>query len=196
MSRAALICALAAGTIAAGCGGNHDRRSVPARAVSKSASAVASQLTRTCAIPPRVPGKLPVRWKRRSAAIGPIYLYRVGQYRNESTEELGPLPGTNGQRYRGNKQLIFVKSRTAVTLAVAAQDRHAVSLLYNEAPFDNGYALSDGTAAVTFGACGVPITQWSGAFVVAGARCVALVARDQRGVVVGHRRVPYGMRDC
>ena len=196
MSRALLICALGAVTISAGCGGNNDRRSVQARSASSSPSEDASQLSRTCAIPPRVPGKLPVRWKRRSVAIGPIYLYRVGQYRNESAQELGPLPGTNGQRYRGNKQLIFVTSRTAVTLAVAERDRHAVRLLYNEAPFNNGFALSDGTPTVTFGGCGVPITQWSGAFVVAGARCVALVARDQRGVVVGHRRVPFGTRHC
>jgi hypothetical protein len=151
---------------------------------------------RSCAIPPRVPGKLPVHWRDRSARIGPIYLYGVAQYRNESARELAPLAGTNGQRYSGNKQLIIITSTTPVTLAVAAKDRRVVSLMYNEAPFDHGYALSDGTLAVTFEGCGARVTEWSGAFVVAGRRCVSLDVRDQHGAVVARRRISYGTGRC
>jgi hypothetical protein len=151
--------------------------------------------TGTCTGPPRVPGRLPAHWKERSTAIGPVHLYKVDAYEDLAAEEFQPLPGTGGKRYRPEKQLVLVRGGP-VTLSIARSQRDVARLLYNGAPFDNGYALADGTPTATFPDCGVSVSQWSGAFVVAGARCVALTARDASGKTVGRERIGFGRKRC
>lgn len=150
---------------------------------------------RNCDVPPRVPGKLPADWKERSVAIGPIYLYGGSQHRQSPQTDFEPLPHTSGKRYSGQKQLVFVRGGP-VTLSVAPAQRKVVSLNYGKTSFDNGFAVTDGSSSVTFSDCGVPVTQWAGAFIVAGARCVRLAVRDGGGVVVGSARIPFGRKAC
>jgi hypothetical protein len=158
------------------------------------ATPVAARAT-TCAVPPRVPGRLPARWKDRSTAVGPVYLYKIEEYARLDPDDFRPLEGTGGKRFRPEKQLVLVRGGP-VTLSIARAQRKVASLLYDDVPFANGYAISDGTPTVTFGDCGVAVSQWSGAFIVAGARCVDLTARDASGDVVGRRRIGFGRSGC
>jgi hypothetical protein len=178
--------------IVGGRGGNGDGGPTPAQVA---AVAAAPDRAATCAVPPRVPGRLPAHWKERSTAVGPVHLYKVDEYEELAAEEFRPLPGTGGKRYRPEKQLVLVRGGP-VTLSIARSQRDVARLLYNGAPFANGYALADGTPTVTFGDCGVAVSQWSGAFVVAGARCVALTARDAAGKIVGRGRIGFGRKGC
>jgi hypothetical protein len=150
---------------------------------------------RNCAVPPRASGKPPAHWRARSTAIGPLFLYRVSEYRRSPPSDFDPLPGTSGRRYSGEKQLVLLRGGP-VRLSVAANQRKLVSLNYDNVAFDHGFALSDGTSSVTFSECGVPVTQWPGAFIVAGARCVTLTVQDLAGKVLGRRQVPFGRLTC
>ena len=76
------------------------------------------------------------------------------------------------------------------------EDRAVASLMYDNIPFDHGYAVADGDPSVTFSDCATPATQWTGAFVVAGARCVRLLVNDAAGRRVAARRIAFGVRDC
>jgi hypothetical protein len=149
-----------------------------------------------CGIPPRVPGKLPAHWRTRSTAIGPIYLYSVREWAASPRADFAPLPGTHGKRFPGAKQLIVVRGGGVATLSIAPEDRAVASLMYDNIPFDHGYAVADGDPSVTFSDCATPATQWAGAFVVAGARCVRLLVNDATGRRVAARRIAFGVRGC
>ena len=183
---------LAGGVVLAQGGGGGGAASTTAHVVT--ATPVVHRAT-ACAVPPRVPGRLPARWKDRSTAVGPVYLYKIREYERLGADEFEPLAETGGKRYRPEKQLILVRGGP-VTLSIARSQRKVASLVYNEAPFADGYAISEGTPTVTFGDCGVAVSQWSGAFVVAGTRCLDLTARDVTGNVVGQRRIGFGRREC
>jgi hypothetical protein len=190
-ARASLVSTLivtggAMATAVIGCGGAAD---------DDAAGTAKLAYNRNCAVPPRAPGKPPAHWQARSTAIGPVYLYRVSQYRHSPPSDFDPLPGTSGKRYSGAKQLVLVRGGP-FTLSVASSERKVVSLNYNNVGFDNGFAVPDGTPSVTFSECGIPVTQWPGAFIVAGARCVTLTVHDLAGKLLGRRRIPFGPLKC
>jgi hypothetical protein len=143
-----------------------------------------------------VPGKPPAHWRTRSTAIGPIYLYSVREWAASPRADFAPLPGTHGKRFPGAKQLIVVRGGGVATLSIALEDRAVASLMYDNIPFDHGYAVADGDPSVTFSDCATPATHWAGAFVVAGARCVTLLVNDATGRRVAAHRIAFGVRGC
>ena len=183
-----VVAALTLGLATVACGARSQQRAT--------SHGIPAAFQRTCVTPPLVPGKLPAHWKQRSTAVGRIYLYLVAEYSHSPPSDFDALPGTRGRRYRGAKLVILARGPGAVTLSIARGDRTVASLAYNNASWDRGYPLSDGTSSVTFNDCKIPVSQWAGTFIVAGARCLTLTASDISGTVVGRRRVAFGRRRC
>jgi hypothetical protein len=125
-------------------------------------------------------------WREHSIIAGPVAFYYADQYRAKAASELAPVRGKS-DRYPGQKMLLLVHADAVATVAVPQGVRGSVALLYNPAAWNdrNEYTIDDGENAVRFRACkrgqtpptgGRPnaMTQFNGAFVVAGARCVPL----------------------
>jgi hypothetical protein len=93
-------------------------------------------------------------------------------------------------RFYPQKLLLLVRAGARATLVVPKRERARYALLYDRSkwsiPYRRGYRIADGDSAVTFRACrsqhpnfageGVvgAWTEFNGAALVAGARCVAL----------------------
>jgi hypothetical protein len=145
---------------------------------------------RTCET--SVYGTLDARWRRHSIIAGPLVFYYADQFAQQA-----PSPVRNGY-YPGEKLLILVRRDTVATVVVPEPARRHASLLYNPAAWNdrNAYKIGDGETAVRFKACkkgetapkGGPLTamtQFNGAFVVAGIRCVPLevLVRGRSGAI-------------
>jgi hypothetical protein len=140
---------------------------------------------RTCAT--NVYGKLgPRGWRRHSIIAGPLAFWYADEYATARASMFAPAPGSS-DRYRGLKLLVLVRPDAVATVIVPESERGAAALLYNPANWNHpkGYRIEDGDSAVTFEACkkgetigtSSPLnemTQFNGAFLVAGVRCVPL----------------------
>jgi hypothetical protein len=135
-------------------------------------------------------------WERHSIIAGPLVFYYADQYERQPASVFASLPGQDGY-YPSEKLLVLVRPGAVATVVVPESERRYARLLYNPAAWNdrNAYRIEDGETAVTFKACkqeratvGGPIdamTQFTGGFVVAGARCVPLevLVRGREGVI-------------
>ena len=125
-------------------------------------------------------GDLGRDWITSSVVAGPLAFVRA---RSLSTSPYS-FRSVGGGRYRGIKLLAAVRTGWVVRLVVPPADRGAVALRYDSADFNRAVAPAEGAHEVTFTACppGRPFlgpenqrwTQFNGAIVVAGRRCVTL----------------------
>jgi hypothetical protein len=128
-------------------------------------------------------------WRKHSVIAGPLVFYSADQYAEQPASLFAPVPAQNGH-YAGQKLLVLVRRGAVATVAVSETERRHAALLYNPADWNNRneYRIGDGESAVTFKACkkgetapvGGPLnamTQFNGAFVVAGVRCLPLEIR-------------------
>jgi hypothetical protein len=152
---------------------------------------------------------IPRYYRKRSVRAGQLVLI-ARQYAAQARSDFEAVPGRPG-RYYPQKLLLAVSAGSVVTVTVPRSERH-LALLYRpldwRIPYSRGYRLADGERAVTFRACRAdepsfvpgkhrPVGRWTefnGAVVVAGARCVKVVVRAR-----GYRRtlrLPFGVGTC
>jgi hypothetical protein len=142
--------------------------------------------------PSGVSGGLPPHYERQSLQLGPLALYRAGDYARYPSIYIAPVrPG--GERYPGFESAATVAPDHTVTLAVAAEDRAHAGFLFDPAAWANagrGYRVADGIPAITLRGCTAPYTQYQGGFVIDGPRRITLeawvdgAAEPERRVVV------------
>jgi ribosomal protein L39E len=146
-------------------------------------TAPAPIFVRTCETSVR--GELARNWRSESLNVGPISFLGLPAWADATRSELAESPQ--------KKVLAIVRGGATVTVSVARQARGYVSLAYDPALFDASPGVRDGDPAVRFRACREE-TQFNGAFLVEGRRCVAVEIRwDGRR----ERRVAsFGRRRC
>lgn len=105
----------------------------------------------------------------------------------------------SAHRYPAFEAAAAVRDGGSVTVAVAPQDRAHVAFLFDSRAFSHaneGYAIADGTAAVTLRGCSAPYTQYQGGFVADGPRCATLEAWIDGATEPERRVVSFGAGDC
>ena len=141
-----------------------------------------------------VVGELGNHPERYALVLGPLMLIPLPGYANAPASQFRPRHGSERQ------QKVLAVVRSTVRLAIAPSDRDHASLLYDPTKWDRRRIhISDGEPVVEFVPCR-PLedrfgTQFNGAFLVHGPRCVKLVASWAEG----RRRVveaPFGVRSC
>ena len=155
--------------------------------------------------------RIPPFYRRQAIVAGPLVLL-ARDYAGQSRSDFRAVPGRPG-RYYAQKLLVVVRARQVVTVSVPRTEQ-GLALLYGRAdsriPYARGYRLADGERRVTFHACRenepsfVPRsrktvgrwTEFNGAVVVAGARCVTLRARVPGRARVFRVRVSFGVGRC
>jgi hypothetical protein len=113
-----------------------------------------------------VRGELGRDWRSASLNVGPISFLGLPGWASAPASELGVSPQ--------KKVLVVVRGGARVTVAVTSR-RHA-ALLYDPRAFDSAKHVADGERAVRFVACEEQ-TQFNGAFLVDGRRCVPIEIR-------------------
>ena len=146
-------------------------------ALATSAHAVDEPVMRDCAS--SVYGELG-DWQRDSMVVGPLGFLRARAY----ARRFVPAPAGGG-RYRGTKLLVVVRTGWIVRVVVPDAQRATVALQYAPADFNAAVVPAESEHEVIFTACppsrpflgpvGSRWTQFNGAIVVAGRRCVTLV---------------------
>jgi hypothetical protein len=109
------------------------------------------------------------------------------------------LRRASDHRYPAFESAATVAPGHRVTIAAAPPDRAHVGFLFDHRAFRHavhGYAVADGTAAVTLRGCTFPYTQYQGGFVVDGPRCVTLEAWVDGAAKPERRTVSFGAGDC
>ena len=109
------------------------------------------------------------------------------------------LRRASDRRYPAFEAAAAIHTGHTVTLAVAPQDRAHVGFLFDHRAFRHavhGYAVADGTVAVTFRGCTFPYTQYQGGFVADGPRCATLEAWIDGAAEPERRTVSFGSGDC
>jgi hypothetical protein len=152
-------------------------------------------------------GELGDDWMPSSVVVGPLAFVRARAY-SLSTSSFASI---GGGRYRGSKLLVAVRTGWVVRLVVPTADRRTVALQYAPADFNKAVVPARSEHDVIFTACppGRPFlgpatalwTQFNGAIVVAGRRCVTLAVYAARQ---GHRlprkprlaRLSFGAGAC
>jgi hypothetical protein len=126
-------------------------------------------------------GELDKGWRRESLVVGPLsFVYGRG-YERRSPDE---FRGRNA-RYFPTKVLVVVENGAVVTVTIPRSARPHASLQYEPSLSSGGRTRVDaGDHRVTFEACregespyAARETQFNGAFIVAGPRCVPLHIR-------------------
>jgi hypothetical protein len=127
-------------------------------------------------------GELDRGWRRESLVVGPLsFVYGKG-YGRRSPDE---FRGRNG-KYFPTKVLVVVENGAEVTITIPRPARPHASLLYDEESFGTGgrFRVERGHDRVSFEACrkgespfAIRETQFNGAFIVGGPRCVPLHIR-------------------
>ena len=164
-------------------------------AASPAAVATASDTTpyvRTCET--AVYGELNADWQKNALVTGPITFIGVLGYRAARTAPL--------KRTVAHKVLVVVEPASTVTVAIPETARSIASLVYDPRKF-NSRRVRDGDRAVTFGACEQPNgeepwqrgTQFNGAFVVFGRRCVPIDV-SVAGQPSVRRLISFGAGTC
>jgi hypothetical protein len=128
--------------------------------------------------PSGISGGLPANYERVSLLLGPLALYRIGDYARYPAAYITPVrPG--GRRFPGLDSAATVRAGGTVTLAIVPADRAHVAFLYDPRSWRHagtGYEVADGTAAITLRGCTTPYTQYVGGLVLDGPRRVTLEA--------------------
>ena len=116
----------------------------------------------------------------RSIVVGPLAFVGARVYASSPFSS----PNVGGGRYHGRKLLAVVRTGWVARVVVPAELRRSVSFQYAPAHFNKAVVPAQGEHDVTFVACplGRPFlgpasarwTQFNGAIVVAGRRCVTL----------------------
>jgi hypothetical protein len=125
-------------------------------------------------------GDLGSGWLASSVVVGPLAFARARSYSSSASA----FTSVGGGRYRGTKLLALVRAGWVVRLVVPDAQRAKVALQYAPADFNKAVVPAESEHEVTFMACppGRPSvgpasarwTQFNGAIVVAGRRCVTL----------------------
>jgi hypothetical protein len=125
-------------------------------------------------------GDLGSDWMRSSIVVGPLAFVRARAYSSSTSS----FASVGGGRYRGSKLLAAVRTGWVVRVVVPAADRRKVALQYAPADFNRAVVPAQSEHDVIFTACppgrpflgptSAPWTQFNGAIVVAGRRCVML----------------------
>jgi hypothetical protein len=152
-------------------------------------------------------GALGSDWMTSSILVGPVAFVGARAY-SSSTYSFASV---GGGRYRGSKLLVVVRTGWMARVVVPAAQHRDVSLQYAPEEFNKPVVPADGDHEVTFTACppGRPSlgprnarwTQFNGAIVVAGRRCVTLdVSAAKQGHVLPSRslraRLSFGAGAC
>ena len=124
-------------------------------------------------------GELDKGWRRESLVVGPLSFAYGKSYKRRTPDE---FRGRNA-RYFPSKVLVVVENGAVASVTIPASAHRHASLLYDEGSFGTGgrVRVDAGDHRVTFKACrkgespfAVRETQFNGAFIVAGPRCVPL----------------------
>jgi hypothetical protein len=152
-------------------------------------------------------GDLGSDWIRSSILVGPLAFVRAHGY-STSTYSFASV---GGGRYRGSKLLAVVRTGWVVRLVVPTAEGRKVALQYAPVDFNKAVVPAQSEHEVTFTACppGRPFlgpttarwTQFNGAIVVAGRRCVTLaVYAAKQGHLLPsrprHPRLSFGAGAC
>lgn len=152
-------------------------------------------------------GDLGSDWKTASVVVGPLAFVQ-GRFYSSSPSSFASV---GGGRYRGSKLLAVVRTGWVVRLVVPAAQRRKVALQYAPEDFNEAVVPAQSEHDVTFTACppGRPLlgpkteqwTQFNGAIVVAGRRCVTLaVYAAKQGHPLPrrplHARLSFGAGTC
>jgi hypothetical protein len=169
------------------------------------AEAPEETVTRDCGT--SVYGDLGRDWLPSSIVVGPLAFVGARRYSSSTSS----FAGVGGGRYRGSKLLALVRTGWVARVVVPAAERRLVALQYTPADFNKAVVPAQGKHDVTFTACppGRPLlgpatarwTQFNGAVVVAGRRCVTLAVYS---ATQGHRlptrelrtRLSFGAGAC
>ena len=119
-------------------------------------------------------------WLSASVVAGPLVFFRVRAYASSTSK----FASVGGGRYRGSKLLVLVRTGWVARVVVPAAQRRKVALQYGPEDANKAVVPAESEHDVTFEACppGRPFlgpksarwTQFNGAIVVAGRRCVTL----------------------
>lgn len=167
--------------------------SAPPNRPSQNPTADVATFTRPCES--AVWGDLGPAWRRNAAVSGPVALVGVAAYRNAPAKSFAPRNG----RFPSLKVLVVVERGSPTSLMVSAFDQQPVRLLYDESVWrdDNRYRLSEGDHAVTFEPCeDRRSTQFNGAFLMRGPRCVGLEVWVEGERQARALQVPFGRVSC
>jgi hypothetical protein len=152
-------------------------------------------------------GDLGNDWLAPSIVVGPLAFVRARTY-STSTSSFASI---GGGRYRGSKLLAAVRTGWVVRLVVPSAERRRVALQYAPQHFNTAVVPAKSEHDVTFTACPprrpflgprtARWTQFNGAIVVAGRRCVTLAvyAAKQRRPLPDqprHARLSFGAGAC
>lgn len=152
-------------------------------------------------------GELGADWIPSSIVVGPLAFVRARSYSSSRHS----FAGVGGGRYRATKLLAVVRTGWVVRLVVPAAQRRKVALQYAPEDFNKAVVPAESEHDVTFTACppGRPFlgpktsrwTQFNGAIVVAGRRCVTLaVSAAKQGHTLPARprlaRLSFGAGAC
>lgn len=152
------------------------------------AACAASAVARTTPLQPAVRdcktsayGQLAADWMTRSVVSGPIGFIPARGYADAAPDAFASV---DQGRYRGTKLLVVVRTGWVTRLVVPTGQREAVALQYVPRDFNKVIVPADGRHDIALRAClpGRPRvgprtarwTQFTGAIVVAGPRCVTL----------------------
>lgn len=148
-------------------------------------------------------------WRTHSVVAGLLVFYSADQYAEQPASLFAPIDGND--RYAGQKLLVLIRRGAVATVVVPDSMRSSAALLYNPAAWNdrNAYRIEDGESAVTFKACekgesepvgGPPngMTQFNGAFVAAGDRCVRLDVRvrGEDPIIPVKVKLSFGAGEC
>ena len=152
-------------------------------------------------------GDLGRDWTTSSIVVGPLAF--VGARRLSSSPYSFRSVGAG--RYRGTKLLSVVRTGWVARVVVPPAQRHGVALQYGRIDLNEPVVPAEGEHEVTFTACppgrpslgppGQRWTQFNGAIVVAGRRCVTLaVYAAKQGhplpSITLHARLSLGAGAC
>jgi hypothetical protein len=142
-------------------------------------------------------GHLGGNWLSSSVVTGPLAFVRARAY----AESTASFAGLAGGRYRGTKLLAAVRTGWVARVVVPTGQRRKVAFQYAPVDFNTAVVPAESEHDVTFTACrpGRPLlgpksarwTQFNGAIVVAGRRCVSL---DVFAAKQGHALPTSGRR--
>ena len=120
-------------------------------------------------------GRIGRGFRRDSIALGPVFLLGARHYAGAPERTFRTAAG----KPKGAKILVLVREGpTIVTLSIEASDRPSAALLYNPRRF-NTTRLKGAERSITFVSCDKGshphnLTQFNGAFLVDGTRCVGV----------------------
>lgn len=189
-----LFLAFTVGVLAASCSFRSTSGRPVAGAAPRPAAAVSS-FTRDCSTAVR---GVDVAGRPGGVKVGPVIFAGMGSAADLDAADFDPA--ADG-RFPALKFVTQVEARgkSSLLLQVVSEGNAQVALLYEIGRYNSEglYAIEDGTSSVRFVPCeDRPSTQFNGGLIVSGPTCVELTVMDERGEVLGRRRLPFGPARC